>query len=135
MAGINVQYQGKLRFKAAREPDGQAVLTDVGTEHGGKGEFLSPIEMSVAALANCASSMLAVVAERSGVDISAAKATATFEMTGSPTRRLGSVQLTFKLPGSVPEAVRPKLEAAVKACPVKNSMHPDVHIGTEFIYG
>ena len=135
MAGINVQYQGKLRCKAAREQDGQAVQTDVGTEHGGLGEFLSPVEMAVAALANCASSMVAVVAEHNGVDVSGMKTTTAFEMAGSPVRRIGSVQLTFKLPKSVPEAVRPKLAAAAKACPVKNSMHPDVRVGIDLVYG
>jgi len=78
----------------------ESVLTDVGVEHRGQGEYLSPVELTVAALANCASSMLAVVAEHNGVDISAMQLTASFEMSSGLARRIGSVQLAFKLPGA-----------------------------------
>jgi putative redox protein len=135
MAEIDVIYLGKLRFQASRASDGRAVTTDVGADHGGQGEYLSPIEMAVSALANCAASMVAVVAERSGVDVSKFTVAAAFEMTSAPAQRIGSVQLTFHLPGGVPEAVRPKLLAAAKACPVKNSLNPDIQIGVEFVYG
>ena len=101
-AGISVQYQGKLRCKATRGPSGQAVLTDIGADHGGQGEYLSPIEMTVAALATCAMSMLAVAAERNGIDVSAVQTTANFDMATEPgQRRIGSVQLTIKLPGTL----------------------------------
>jgi putative redox protein len=133
--GISVEYQGKLRCKAVLESNGQAVQTDVGVDHGGLGEFLSPVELTVAAVGACATSMMAVVAERSGVDVSSARTTASFEMVTSPARRLGSVQLTMHLPESVPESVRPKLAAAVKACPVKNSLHPDIRVDIELVYG
>ncbi len=133
-AGIRVQYQGKLRCKAVRGQNGQAVWTDVGVDHGGQGEYLSPIEMAVAALATCATSMLAVVAERSGIDVSTVQTTADFSTAANPAR-LASVCLTFHLPTGVPEAARPKLDVAVKACPVKNSLHPDVHVDVEFVYG
>jgi len=135
MAAVTVQYQGKLRCKASLDKNGQCVQTDVGADHGGLGEFLSPIEMTVAALATCATSMLAMVGERNGIDLSKLQATADFEMASSPSRRIGSVQLTIKLPAGVPEAVRPKLEAAAKACPVKNSLHPDTRVEIEMVYG
>jgi putative redox protein len=132
--GISVQYQGKLRCKATREQNGQSVQTDVGADHGGQGEYLSPVEMAVAALGACSASMLALVGERSGIDVSTMQTTATFDMADAPRSRIGTVRLTIKLPGSVPEAIRPKLEAAVKACPVKNSLHPDVRVDLEFVY-
>jgi putative redox protein len=133
---ISAQYQGKLRCKATRGPAGPAVQTDVGVDHGGQGEFLSPLEMAVAAVETCAMSMLAVTAERNGVDLSKARATAQFETKKeAATMRIGSVRLTFHLPGDVPAPVRPKLEAAAKACPVKNSLHPDVRTDMEFVYG
>jgi putative redox protein len=133
--GISVQYQGKLRCEATREQDGQSVQTDVGADHGGQGEYLSPVEMAVAALGACSTSMLALVAERNGIDVSTMQTMATFDMADAPRRCIGAIRLTIKLPDSVPEAMRPKLEAAAKACPVKNSLHPDVRIDLEFVYG
>ncbi len=132
---INVQYQGKLRCKATLQKNGQSVQTDVDLEHGGQGDYLSPVEMTVAALGTCAMSMVAVVAERNGVDVSKLQATAGFNMASAPHRRIGSVQLTIHLPGDVPEAVRPKLEMAAKACPVKNSLNPDIVVDLKLVYG
>ena len=132
---INVQYQGKLRCKAARGQTGQFVMTDVDAGHGGQGEYLSPVEMAVAALGTCATSMVAFVAQRDHIDISNTQTTAQFEMsTAAGPGRIGSVQLTIRLPGSVPEAMRARLEAAAKACPVKNSLHPDIRIEMKFVY-
>jgi putative redox protein len=132
---IRVAYEGHLRCKAGRGASGQAVLTDVDAEHGGQGEYLTPVEMTVAALGACAISMLSLVAERDGIDVSGARATADFEMATAPPRRIGAVRLTLHLPGSVPEAKRAKLEAAAKACPVRNSLHPDVWLDLAFAYG
>jgi putative redox protein len=128
MSAINVQYEGKLRCKAVRVESGKAVETDVAADHGGLGEFCSPVELAVSALGACAMSMAAFIAQRDGVDLTGATTSVEFQMADAPARRIGSVRLTFHLPGSVPESVRPKLAAAVKACPVKNSLHPDIAI-------
>jgi putative redox protein len=132
---ISVSYHGQLRCTAIRQPDGQSVQTDIIAAHGGRGEYLTPAEMTVAAVATCAVSMAAAVAERSGIDLSTAKATAQFDMVDKPHRRIGPIRLSIQLPRGVPEAARPKLEAAAKACPVKNSLHPDIGVEIEFIYG
>jgi putative redox protein len=134
-AQITVQYQGKLRCQAVRNENGQIVTTDVGADHGGQGEYYSPVELAAAALGTCVTSMVAFVGERSNVDLSSMQTAVSFDMATSPARRIGSIKVTVKLPNSVPEAVRPKLEIAAKSCPVKNSLHPDIQITVELVYG
>ena len=58
------------------------------------------------------------------------------EMTADPVRRIGSLKTRLVFPSGKPLSVtdRAKLEAAAKACPVKQSLHPDVKIPLEFVY-
>jgi putative redox protein len=58
------------------------------------------------------------------------------QMASPPARRIGSVDLTVRFPNGplFSDAVRTKLEAAAHACPVKNSLHPDVRVGLKFVY-
>ena len=135
-AGINVTFDGKMRCKATLEERGQTVTTDVGKGLGGLGEYLSPVDMTVASLGACAMSMIAVVAEHNHFDVSKVQTATTYEMHDSPThKRIGSVHLTVTVPGDVPPEVRTRFEAAVKACPVKNSLHPDIVFDMKFVYG
>jgi len=132
---LSLRYLGQLRCIVTRESTKQSVTTDAGVAHGGRDEYLSPVEMTVASLASCAASMLAVVAERNGLDVSDMRVSTHCEMIDRPARRIGSVRLVFDLPDAIPEAMRSRLEAAVKACPVKNSLHPDIRLEIEMNYG
>jgi putative redox protein len=133
---INVHYLGKLRTETTRVKTGQAVQTDVTSDHGGQDERFSPIELTAAALGACVTSVMAIVAERSGIDLTPMEMSVKLEMASSPARRIGSVDLTVRFPNgpSFSDAVRTKLEAAAHACPVKNSLHPDVRVGLKFVY-
>jgi len=131
---IRVSYLGQLRCKAVRGDAGPAVQTDVDAAHGGQGQQLSPIELTVAALGTCVVSMMGVLAERNGVDFSGVQVTAGYDMVSTPHRRIGSVHLKIQVPAGVPENLRPKLEAAAHCCPVKSSLHPDIRVEMEFAY-
>ncbi len=134
---ITVRYQGQLRCEATREKTGKIVHTDVGADHGGLNDHFSPIELAVAALGTCVMSMAAVVAERNEINVAGMMVQASFEMATAPARRIGSIKLTVRLPnaGAISESGRQKVEAAARACPVKNSLHPDIKVEMEFVYG
>jgi len=133
---ITLRYQGQLRCVATREKTGQVVQTDVTAEHGGLDEHFSPVELVSAALASCVSGVMAIVAKRNGVDLTAMQTHVRMEMVTSPVRRIGSISLTVRMPSGIgiSDVVRRKLEAAAGACPVKNSLHPDVRVDIEFVY-
>jgi putative redox protein len=79
---------------------------------------------------------MALVAKRSGIELKGTRVQVTKEMAAAPSRRLGSLDVTVTLPAGVKlsDAERRKLESAAKACPVHESLHPDVKINTKFIY-
>ena len=133
---ISARYEGQLRCKVTRTKTGQAVHTDVTADHGGLDQYFSPIELVVASLNACVTSMMAVVAERSKLDLGGLQVSTSFEMVSAPVRRIGSVHLVITVPNgaAIPDVVRQKLQAAAGACPVKNSLHPDVQVSLEFIY-
>jgi putative redox protein len=53
--------------------------------------------------------------------------------TDSP-RRIVRILLRFDMPAGVPLQFRPKLIAIAASCPVKQSIHPDIAVETEFRY-
>jgi putative redox protein len=58
------------------------------------------------------------------------------DMTADPVRRIGSLttRLVFPSGSRLSPSDRAKLEAAARACPVKQSLHPDVKMAMEFVY-
>ncbi len=136
LAEISVRYQGKLRCEATRVNTGESVRTDVGASHGGLDQCFSPIELAAAALGTCVTSVMAILAERNGVDLAPLEISVRTQMTSAPVRRIGAIGLTLRFPNgaSISEVVRKKLEATANACPVKHSLHPDIHVTLEFVY-
>jgi putative redox protein len=133
---ITVRHQGQLRCEAKRDKSGQVVYTDVTADHGGLDEYFSPIELTAAAVACCVSSVMGIVAKRSEVDLSGMEIKVGLEMAAGSPRRIGSIHLSVHIPNgqAIPGPVRQKLEAAAYACPVKNSLSPEVQVAFEFIY-
>jgi putative redox protein len=133
---ITVRCQGQLRCEATQEKTGYAVATDVAAEHGGLDECFSPVELVAAALGACVTSVVAIVASRNNVDATAIQTHVGMEMAASPVRRMASITLTLTMQnsGNLSDVVRKKLEAAANACPVRNSLHPDVRVRLEFVY-
>ena len=131
---MTLRYEGGLRYEATRAKTGRTIHTDVDGEHGGQDDYFSPVELAVASLASCVASVMAIVAERSGVDLSNTKIQVQWKMASSPIHRIDSIQMEINLPNwqTVSEAVRRKIQTAINACPVKNSLHPDTHVTVEF---
>jgi uncharacterized OsmC-like protein len=102
--GIGVAYKGKLRCEATLQKTGKTVVTDVGADHGGLGEFFSPVELVGGALGTCAMSMVALVAERGGFDVSSMRSEVQLEMVSSPVRRIGAAHVTITRPAAIPES-------------------------------
>jgi len=57
-------------------------------------------------------------------------------MTAEPVRRIGTLKTRLVFPqGKLLSATdRAKLETAARACPVKQSLHPDLKTPVEFVY-
>jgi uncharacterized OsmC-like protein len=126
MVQMKVEYLGGLRCRTWHGPSGDSFLTDAPVDNMGKGEAFSPTDLTAVALGACVATTMAIVAERHQVELKGMTVEVEKEMsTDSPRRirRIG-VALDIPLPGS--HELRERLERAAHACPVHQSLHPDV---------
>jgi len=133
---IDIVYQGALRCRATHGPSKQALETDAPVDNGGKGAAFSPTDLVAAAMGTCMATIMGIVAGRNQLDIEALNIRVLKEMVADPVRRIGALHTRVVFPPGrrYSPADRVKLEAAAKACPVKQSLHPEVKTPIEFVY-
>jgi len=133
---IDITYEGVLLCTATHGPSGTTLTTDAPVDNGGKGAVFSPTDLVATALGTCMATIMGLVAKRSDLNIDGLKVQVIKEMTADPVRRIGSLKTRLVFPKGKPFAAadRAKLEAAANACPVKESLHPDVKLPVEFVY-
>ncbi len=134
---IDVVYAGHLRCDAVHCPSGMTLHTDAPVDNGGSGESFSPTDLVATALGTCVMTILGLVAARHEIDLTGTSVHVEKEMVTEPIRRIGSLRTVVTVPpGRVSdEAMRTRLEAAARKCPVHQSLHPDIHAPIEFVYG
>jgi putative redox protein len=133
---INIIYEGGLHCTATHGPSRNTVPTDAPVDNGGKGAAFSPTDLVATALGTCMATIMGLVAQRNHLTIDGLQIQVMKEMTADPVRRIGSIRtrLVFPRGKALSAADRSKLEDAAKACPVKQSLHPEVKTPLEFVY-
>lgn len=133
---MDIEYRGRLRCEATHGPSKDTIATDAPVDNGGKGEAFSPTDLVAAALGSCILTIMGIAAQRMGIEIEGARVHVTKEMLADPVRRIGAVTVTIALPKGLvlSEDDKKRLEQAGAACPVKQSLHPDVRVNLSFVY-
>ncbi len=133
MVKMSAVYQGDKHCKLLHEPSSSTIETDAPKDNNGKGENFSPTDLLGAALGSCMLTVMAITAEKDGVNLKGSWATMEKEMVANP-RRVSKLNVILHLPQNVPHDYRAKLEDIAKGCPVKVSLHPDINIPILFHY-
>jgi putative redox protein len=130
----DIRYEGDLRCSATHGPSGRKLETDAPTDNHGRGETFSPTDLVATSLGACMLTIMGIVAEKDGVDITGTTVHVVKEMAKSPRRRIGKLILTFSLPEGhrIPSRELDRLKRAAGACPVKGSLHPDIELDVRF---
>jgi putative redox protein len=133
---IDIAYEGGLHCSAVHGPSRQTLTTDAPVDNGGKGAAFSPTDLVATAMGTCMVTIMGLVAQRNNLNIDGLQVQVLKEMTADPVRRIGALKTRLVFPRGklLAAADRVKLEAAAKACPVKQSLHPDVKTPVEFVY-
>lgn len=134
MVKIQATYQGQKHCQATHEPSGSQLETDAPKDNQGLGEKFSPTDLIGTALGTCILTTMALVAERDGVDIKGSTVDIEKHMTTEGPRKIATLKILLKLPKSVPNDYRKKLDHVAEACPVKKSLHPELLTPTEIHY-
>jgi len=122
-----------LSCKLVHGPSRTGITTVPPKDNGGDGSSFSPTDLVGAALASCALSTMALLAQREGLPWGGARASVEKRMTPPP-RRIEELVLLIDMPPEVRREHRSRLEEAARFCPVARSLHPDVKVPMEFRY-
>jgi len=132
MVRVEVAYQGGLRCRAVHGPSGRELFTDAPADNCGRGENFSPTDLVATALGACMATLMGIVAERDGLSLEGLEISVDKEMVSDPERRIGRLTVEVSLPAGLTGAQRRKLEAAARACPVRQSLSERVEIPVTF---
>jgi uncharacterized OsmC-like protein len=132
MVKITSVYDGGLRCTAIHAPSGIRLITDAPVDNHGKGESFSPTDLVATAVANCMMTVMGITAERHGINLKGTTVILFKEMSRDLPRRIVSLRSEMSIPLPADHPQRPLLEAAAKACPVKQSLSPDIDSTIDF---
>lgn len=121
MVKIESVYQGDKHTRIIHGPSGAVLETDAPKDNNGRGESFSPTDLVAAALGSCMLTVMAISAEKDGIDMRGAKSQVIKNMAANP-RRISSLTVEVEMPASVPASAREKLEVIARTCPVVKSL-------------
>lgn len=130
---IRGRYDGNLRVEAVHGPSGASQRTAAPVDNRGDGSSFSPTDLVAAALATCAITTMAIIAEREGIPFQNAEFHLEKHM-GGPPRRISRIPIHITMPDSLTQEQRDRLEAVARSCPVALSLSDDVEKAFEFSY-
>ena len=133
MSTSKIVYRNNLRTESEHIASGEKIITDAPVDNNGKGEAFSPTDLVATALGSCMITIIAIAAEKNGLDISGTSASVKKVMSANP-RMISDVIIEIKMNKRISEKDRKRLEKAALACPVYKSLHPDMNKEIKFIY-
>ncbi len=134
MTKMKLMYQGDLHTECTHE-SGTKIGTDAPKDNMGKGELFSPTDLFAASLATCMMTLMGIAAKKLGIELKGMSGEVEKEMAAGPVRRIGKIIIRMRSSLSLNEAQREKLEYAALNCPVKHSLHPDIKVEVDFVWG
>ncbi len=135
MVRMKVTYEGELRCRATHGPSEAELVTDAPVDNHGRGASFSPTDLLATSLGTCMLTVMGITARTRGWELAGAWLEVEKAMVADPARRVGRLALAFHVPGDWSEEQRATLEKAALGCPVARSIHPDIELPVEFVWG
>ena len=133
MSTSKIIYKNNLRTEAQHIASGQKIITDAPLDNNGKGEAFSPTDLVATALASCMITIMAIAAEKNGINISETSASVK-KIMGTNPRTISDIVVEITMSKDLALKDRKRLEKAALACPVHKSLHPDMNKEITFSY-
>jgi len=133
MVKVTATYEGEKHCEVMHGPSQSKIGTDAPKDNNGKGELFSPTDLVAAATGSCMLTVMAIMAEKDGVNLKGSYTTVEKEMVQNP-RRIGKLTINVFLPKNIETSYRQKLENTAMTCPVKKSLHPEMELPIQFHY-
>ena len=133
MSTATARYAGQLRTEATHTASGNTIHTDAPVDNHGRGQAFSPTDLVSTALGSCMLTIMGIVAERNGWDLTGTTFEVTKHMAAEP-RRINEIEVAFRLPAQLQVKQRTILENAARTCPVALSLNPEIRQTVQFSY-
>lgn len=127
MTKMECVYRGDGQTSMRHLENGAEIMTDLPLDNGGKERSFSPTDIFAASLASCALTIMGKMAESRGKSVEGTRVVVEKEMASEP-RRVAKIKLQFIFPDSVADDDRAKWLKSLHACPIHNSIHPDLAV-------
>ena len=131
---ITGEYIGSKKITLTHELSGTRLTTSAPLDNNGDGSSFSPTDLVGASLGSCVLTIIAILAERDGIDLSGMSMEVEKVMAQSAPRRIAELILTVRMPARLTPEERERFERAAHGCPVHRSLHPDVNAPIIFEY-
>lgn len=123
---MTIRYLGDLHTECTHLASGSTIVTDAPVDNQGRGEAFSPSDLCALSLASCAVTTMGIYGRAHDCDITGATVTVEKIMGANP-RRIAAVEVAFTMPDKeYTDKQKQGLEHAALACPIHNSLHPDM---------
>ena len=126
MVTMHIEYTGDLRTTVLHEPSGTVIQTDAPTDNQGKGECFSPTDLCATALGSCIITSIGIKGLQKGWDITGSKVKVEKIMSSDTPRRIGQLNVEVRIPDRFSDQDKKHMINIAHACPVHQSLHPDV---------
>jgi uncharacterized OsmC-like protein len=124
MVTIKGIYLGGLRTEVTHLKSGNKLITDAPPDNNGKGEAFSPTDLTCASLNSCMMTLMGILAEREGIELTGLRSEIVKVMASNP-RKIAEVQITFTHDNlKATDVQKEKLRRAALTCPVALSLEP-----------
>ena len=133
MSTSKIIYKNNLRTEAQHIASGQKIITDAPLDNNGKGEAFSPTDLVATALASCMITIMAIAAEKNGINLLETSASVK-KIMGTNPRTISDIVVEITMSKDLALKDRNRLEKAALACPVHKSLHPDMNKKITFSY-
>lgn len=126
MPTISALYTGSLRTQSVHIKSGNTIITDAPTDNNGKGEAFSPTDLVCSALSSCMITIMGILANREGIELTGLTSEVTKIMADNP-RKIKEIQIVFSHPSlKATDVQKEKLKRAAMICPVALSLSDSV---------
>lgn len=126
-------YAGNLRTELVHGPSGMRISTAAPVDNQGDGSSFSPTDLVASALAACMMTIVGIIAQRDGLDLSGSHFRVEKHMRSDP-RRIDALPVHLHLPAHLSEPQRRKLERGALTCPVHRSLLEEISKQVSFVY-
>lgn len=129
-----IVYEGNLRTRMTHLYSGNEVITDAPLDNKGLAQAFSPTDIVASALGSCMATIMGIKAREMQLELKGTELEVTKVMGTNP-RRITEVHVTINMPAR-PFSDKEKtiLENAAKACPVAQSLHPEIKQEVVFVW-